>query len=157
MQTSSEHPPDVCNPVAASSVELEHLLEKARGSDIRESVDSLCRDGTDTPYTQYKIKVFKSLEKITFKLLYAPNLHFRGFLQPTRLPKSPKSFVKVENWTAAEIPVCSCSNSGFLFFNEASSKLVQVIAVIVARKIFIFECTGPRQHNLHSDQTNFRT
>ena len=35
---------------------------------IRESVDSLCRDGTDTPYTQYKIKVFKSLQKITFKL-----------------------------------------------------------------------------------------
>ena len=78
---------------------------------IRESVDSLCRDGTDTPYTQYKIKVFKSLQKITFKLSKAPNLHFRGCLQPTRLPKSPKSFVKVENWTAVEIPVCSCSNN----------------------------------------------
>ena len=36
---------------------------------IRESVDSLCRDGTDTPYTQYKIKLSKSLQKITSKLL----------------------------------------------------------------------------------------
>ena len=36
--------------------------------DIRESVDSLCRDGTDTPYTQYKINVSKSLQKISFKL-----------------------------------------------------------------------------------------
>ena len=35
---------------------------------IRETVDSVCRDGTDTTYTQYKIKVFKSLQKITFKL-----------------------------------------------------------------------------------------
>ena len=128
---------------------------------IRESVDSLCRDGTDTPYTQYKIKVFKSLQKITFKLSWAPNLHFRGFLQPTRLPKWPKSFVKVESWKVAEIPVCSRSNnSGFfilLFFNEASSKLVKVIAVIVARKIFIFERAGPRQYHLHNDQTDSRT
>ena len=30
---------------------------------IRESVDSLCRDGTDTPYTQYKIKPSKSPQK----------------------------------------------------------------------------------------------
>ena len=36
---------------------------------IRESVDSLCRDGTDTPYTQYKIKLSKSLQKITSKVL----------------------------------------------------------------------------------------
>ena len=27
------------------------------------------RDGTDTPYTQYKIKLSKSLQKITSKLL----------------------------------------------------------------------------------------
>ena len=33
---------------------------------FRESVDSLCRDGTDTPFTQYKIKLSKSLQKITF-------------------------------------------------------------------------------------------
>ena len=33
---------------------------------IRESVDSLCRDGTDT---QYKIKSSKSLQKITFLIL----------------------------------------------------------------------------------------
>ena len=92
---------------------------------IRESVDSLCRDGMDTPYTQYKINVSKSLQKISFKFLKGSNLHFRGFLQPTRLTKLPKSFAKVENWKLAELPVCSRSNSGFLFFfNEASSKLV---------------------------------
>ena len=36
---------------------------------IRESVDSLCRDGTDTPYTQYEIKHSKSLQKNNIKLL----------------------------------------------------------------------------------------
>ena len=36
---------------------------------IRESVDSLCRNGTDTPYAQYKIKLSKFLQKITSKLL----------------------------------------------------------------------------------------
>ena len=36
---------------------------------IGESVDSLCRDGTDTPYTQYKIKLSKSLQRIKSKLL----------------------------------------------------------------------------------------
>ena len=50
-----------------------------------------------------------------------------------------KSFAKVENWKVAELPVSSRSNSGFLLmFNEASSKLVQVMAVILARKTLIF-------------------
>ena len=71
----------------------------------------------------------------------------------------PKSFVKVENWKVAEIPVCSCSNnSGFLiFFNKASSKLVKVMAVIVARRNLIFVRAGPRQHPLDNDETNSQT
>ena len=47
---------------ANSHQTLPHVLHKS------ESVDSLCRDGTDTPYTQYKIKPSKSLQKITSKL-----------------------------------------------------------------------------------------
>ena len=34
----------------------------------------------------------------------------------------------------------------FLFFNEASSKSVQAMTMILAQKNFIFERAGPRQH-----------
>ena len=69
---------------------------------------------------------------------------------------SPKSLVKVENWKVAEIPICSRSNNTSGFFNEASSKLVQVMARIVVRIICIFERAGPR-HHLHNEQTDSRT
>ena len=97
------------------------------------------------------------------KLLLSFHRHLTfifGGSATNKAPKVAKSFIKVENWKVAEIPVCSRSNnSGFfilLFFNEASSKLVQVIAVIVSRKIFIFERACPR-HHLHNDQTDSRT
>ena len=45
-----------------SSVGTEPLL-------VYQRVGRLCRDGTDTPYTQYKTKHSKSLQKNNIKLL----------------------------------------------------------------------------------------
>ena len=116
---------------------------------FRESVDSLCRDGTDTPYTQYKIKHSKSLQKNNIKLLQTLNLHFRGFLQP-KVPQScQKASLKQKTGGQPNYQIVHLLLLLLLLlssFSEASSKLAQAMAVILARKNCIFEREGPRHH-----------
>ncbi len=44
-----------------------------------ESVDSVCRDGTDMPYMQYKRKPGKLFQKHSHKLSKVPDLHHEVF------------------------------------------------------------------------------
>ena len=107
---------------------------------IRESVDSLCRDGTNTPYTQYKLKPFKSLQKKHLSFYRHLTFIFGGFYNQ----KDPQSFQKpkVETRKVAKLPNCSPS----FFFSEATSKLAQMLTMILARKKCIFAREGPRHH-----------
>ena len=85
------------------------------------------------------------------KKLKAPNLHFRGFLQPKRPPKL-KIFAKIETRKVAKLP--SCSSSFFFFIQRGKS--AQVMTVILAGKNCIFECEGPPYH-LHNYQTDLES
>ncbi len=68
--------------------------------DIRESVDSQCRDGTDTAYSVIHTEV-------SIKLLF-------GCSATAKTVKLAKTIVDVLTWKVAKLP--NCSSFFFLFF-----------------------------------------
>ena len=54
---------------------------------IRESVDSLCRDGADTPIVRLHRKAFLTHERSRSKPFWAPSYSIPAFLYPTIPPK----------------------------------------------------------------------
>ena len=54
---------------------------------IRESVDSLCRDGADTPIVRVHRKAFLTRERSRSKPFWAPNYSIPVVLYPTIPPK----------------------------------------------------------------------
>ncbi len=79
---------------------------------ITESVDSVCRDGTDMPYVQYKQKPGKLPQKHEQKLSKVPDLH-HGATRPSKLLGT---IAEVPNWKSAKVPNCS---SSFFFLEKA--------------------------------------
>ncbi len=51
------------------------VLQLAAYNTITESVDSVCRDGTDMPYVQYKHKLGNLCQKHSHRLSKVPDLH----------------------------------------------------------------------------------
>ena len=54
---------------------------------VRESVDSLCRDGADTPIVRVHRKAFLTRERSRSKPFWAPGYSIPAFLYPTIPPK----------------------------------------------------------------------
>ena len=54
---------------------------------IRESVDSLCRDGADMPIVHVHRKAFLTRERLHSKPFWAPSYSIPVFLYPTIPPK----------------------------------------------------------------------
>ncbi len=74
---------------------------------IRESVDSPCMDGTDTPYCVIKT----SKNQLSTNLSQSISFRFILFRcsATTRLSNSLKSIAEVLNWKVAKLPNCSFS------------------------------------------------
>ena len=77
---------------------------------IRESVDSLYRDGADTQYIQYLSKSHETQPRTRFKLKELPSVHLWVILQPAKPTSFPKSIVE-ESYTqkcvVAKLPFSS--------------------------------------------------
>ena len=54
---------------------------------IRETVDSLCRDGADTPIARVHRKAFLTRERSRSKPFWAPSYSIPAFLYPKIPPK----------------------------------------------------------------------
>ena len=78
---------DYC--VVVSYCETNALMDivEAGGYVIRESVDSLCRDGADTPIVHVHRKAFLTRERSRSKPFWAPTYSIPVVLYPTIPPK----------------------------------------------------------------------
>ena len=61
---------------------------------IRESVDSLYRNGVDPQYIQYLSKSHEIQPWTCFRLKEVPSVHLREILQPAKLTSFPKSIME---------------------------------------------------------------
>ena len=104
------------------------------GPIIRESVDSLCRDGSHPRIVCVHWKAFLTRERLCSKRFWAPSYTIPTFLYPTVPPKYLKS---IPSLTAGKR-----RNSGFVFLSYSSyeilfkrlfSKLGEVITVVLSQ------------------------
>ena len=103
---------------------------------IRESVDSLCRDGSDPRIVCVHWKTFLTRERLRSKRFWAPSYTIPTFLYPTVPPKYLKS---IPSLTAGKRRNCgfvflSYSSSSYeIFFKRLFSKLGEVITVVLSQ------------------------
>ena len=71
----------------SASVECVPALPFILNYIIRESVDSLCRDGADTPIVRVHRKAFLTRERSRSKPVWTPSYSSPAFLYPTIPPK----------------------------------------------------------------------
>ena len=103
---------------------------------IRESVDSLCRDGSDPRIVCVHWKAFLTRERLCSKRFWAPSYTIPAFLYLTVPPKYLKS---IPSLTAGKRRNCgflflSYSSSSYeIFFKRLFLKLGEVITVVLSQ------------------------
>ena len=102
---------------------------------IGESVDSLCRDGSDPRIVCVHWKTFLTRERLRSKRFWAPSYTIPTFLYPTVPPKYLKS---IPSLTAGKrrnfgFVFLSYSSSYEIFFKRLFSKLDEVITVVLSQ------------------------
>ena len=77
---------------------------------IRESTDSLCRDGADAQYMQYLNKSHEIQPRTRFKLKEVLSIYLRVLLQPAKLISFPKIIME-----ESQIQKCAVAKSAIFF------------------------------------------
>ena len=87
-----EHPNTYTRITFLQSCPGQYSTEHAESLNIRESVDSLCRDGADTPIVPVHRKAFLTRERSRSKPFWAPSYSIPVVLYPPIPPKYLKCF-----------------------------------------------------------------
>ena len=105
---------------------------------IRESVDSLYRDGADAQYIQCLSKSHETQLRTRFKRKEVPSAYLRVILQPAKLTSFLKSIVE-----ESQRQKCAVAKVPFSPVNHVNSRTVQVLTVILARIQCVSQRAGP--------------
>ena len=109
---------------------------------IRESVDSLCRDGTDTPIVCVHTKAFETHEHSRSKRFWALSCSISMFFYRTISPKWLKRIARLTVRKRLNHRIVHLSSLRD-FFKRPTSKLAIVITVAFARISFKLVSTVP--------------
>ena len=115
---------------------------------IRESVDSLCRDGTNTPIVRVHTKAFQTHERSHSKPFWALSYPILTFFYQTIPPKWLKRIARLTarkrlNLRFVHLSSSSSSSSLRDFVKRPTSQVAEVLTVIFTPITFIRVCAVP--------------